>query len=106
MIWQDFVFLAGSILSIVFLAPTIKDTDARVPLATSLPSMLVGVAYGTAFFTLNMTFSAVGAFATGIMWSLICTFRSPSVTGLLRYDASRDRWLNALPFERLASWTR
>lgn len=78
MMWQDLVFLAGSVFSLVVLAPTVAETEARVPLATSAPSALIGVVYGLSFFTLGMTFSAVGSFATGIMWSLICYLRSPS----------------------------
>ncbi|MFA9416089.1 hypothetical protein [Natrinema sp. HArc-T2] len=77
MMWQDLVFMAGSSLSIVFLAPTLRDSSARVPLGTSLPSMGIGFVYATTFFTLGMTFSAAGALAAGTMWSLIALFRSP-----------------------------
>ncbi|MFA9502782.1 hypothetical protein NP511_10725 [Natrinema thermotolerans] len=77
MMWQDLVFMLGSGLSIVFLAPTLRDSSARVPLGTSLPSMGIGFVYATTFFTLGMTFSAMGAFAAGSMWSLIALFRSP-----------------------------
>jgi hypothetical protein len=86
MMWQDLVFMAGSTLSIVFLAPTLRDASARVPLGTSLPSMGIGMVYGFTFFTLGMTFSALGALAAGTMWSLIATFRSPQrpVHGLVR----------------------
>ena len=77
MMWQDLVFLVGSGLSIVFLAPTLRDAAARVPLGTSLPSMAIGVVYGVTFATLGMTFSAVGALAAGSMWALIAVFRSP-----------------------------
>ena len=78
MMWQDFVFLVGSTLSIVFLAPTLRDQAARVPLGTSLPSMGIGVVYAVTFATLGMTFSAVGSLAAATMWTLIATFRSPS----------------------------
>jgi len=77
MMWQDLVFMLGSSLSIVFLAPTLRDSSARVPLGTSLPSMGIGFVYATTFFTLGMSFSAVGALAAGTMWSLIALFRSP-----------------------------
>ncbi|RZH68814.1 hypothetical protein [Natrinema altunense] len=77
MMWQDFVFMLGSGLSIVFLAPTLRDSNARVPLGTSLPSMGIGFVYSLTFVTLGMTFSAAGAFAAGSMWSLIALFRSP-----------------------------
>ncbi|SEQ74392.1 hypothetical protein [Natrinema salaciae] len=77
MMWQDLVFMLGSGLSIVFLAPTLRDSNARVPLGTSLPSMGIGFVYSTTFFTLGMTFSALGALAAGSMWTLIALFRSP-----------------------------
>ncbi|SIR94170.1 hypothetical protein [Natronorubrum thiooxidans] len=78
MMWQDLVFMLGSGLSIVFLAPTLRDASARVPLGTSLPSMGIGFVYAITFFTLGMTFSAAGALAAGTMWSLIALIRSPS----------------------------
>lgn len=77
MMWQDFVFMIGSGLSIGFLAPTLRDASARVPLGTSIPSMGIGLVYGMTFATLGMTFSALGAFAAGAMWSLIAVARSP-----------------------------
>nr|WP_237560595.1 hypothetical protein [Halostella litorea] len=88
--WQDLVFMTGSSLSIVFLAPTLRDADARVPLGTSLPSMAIGLVYGMTFATLGMTFSALGAFAAGSMWSLIAVCRSPTdATTLTRRDGLR-----------------
>nr|WP_193569260.1 MULTISPECIES: hypothetical protein [Halostella] len=99
--WQDFVFMLGSSLSIFFLAPTLKDANARVPLATSLPSMAIGLAYGFTFTTLGMTFSALGAFAAGSMWSLIAVARSPSDgatltrrDGLRLFFADVQRWVD------------
>lgn len=82
--WQDLVFMLGSSLSIVFLAPTLRDVSARVPLGTSIPSMLIGGVYGFTFTTLGMTFSALGAFATTIMWSLIALYRSPGERALVK----------------------
>ncbi|EMA45142.1 hypothetical protein [Halobiforma nitratireducens] len=77
MMWQDFVFLFGSALSVLFLAPTLRDSNACVPLGTSLPSMTIGFVYAMTFATLGMTFSAAGSLAAGSMWSLIALFRSP-----------------------------
>lgn len=77
MMWQDFVFMMGSSLSIVFLAPTLRDATASVPIATSFPSMAIGGVYAFTFATLGMTFSAVGASATCVMWTLISFFRAP-----------------------------
>lgn len=77
MMWQDFVFLAGSVLSIVFLAPTIRDATARVPLASSVPSMTIGAVYAVTYATLGMTFSSLGSLGVGVMWSLIVCYRAP-----------------------------
>ena len=106
MMWQDLIFMLGSGLSIVFLAPTLRDASARVPLGTSLPSMGIGFVYGITFLTLGMTFSALGSIAAGTMWSLIALIRSPAGmhgTGrILRLESpvliARDlsRWLSRL----------
>lgn len=77
MMWQDVVFLLGSVFSLVVLVPTLRDSFANVPLGTSLPSATIGVAYGLTFFSLGMTMSAVGSLATGVMWSLVALLRSP-----------------------------
>jgi hypothetical protein len=77
MMWQDAVFLCGSVFSLVVLVPTLKDRMANVPLGTSIPSASIGIVYGVTFFTMGMTMSALGSFSTGIMWSLIAALRSP-----------------------------
>ncbi|NHN40696.1 hypothetical protein G9C85_03475 [Halorubellus sp. JP-L1] len=77
MMWQDLVFMAGSAFGIIVLLPTLKDQMASVPLGTAAPSAAIGLVYGSAFFTMDMVLSAVGAFATGVIWSLIALFRSP-----------------------------
>lgn len=95
MMWQDLVFLAGSVLSIVFLAPTVRDATARIPLGSSVPSMTIGAIYALTYGTMGMTFSAVGSIGVAVMWSLIVCYRSPGaqtgpmnivrfVTGLAR----------------------
>ena len=78
MIWQDVVFLAGNVFSLLVLVPTLRDEMANVPLGTALPSALIGGIYGTAFLTMGMTLSAFGAMLTGLMWSLIAYLRSPN----------------------------
>ncbi len=75
--WQDVVFLAGSVFSLVVLVPTLRDSMASVPLGTTLPSATIGLVYGTTFFTLGMELSAAGSLLTGVMWSLIAYLRSP-----------------------------
>ncbi|WP_440772307.1 hypothetical protein [Natronorubrum sp. DTA28] len=110
MMWQDLIFMIGSGLSIVFLAPTLRDATARVPLGTSLPSMGIGFVYGATFFTLGMTFSAAGSLAAGTMWALIAMIRSPTGMGisarLFRLEspgllaADLRRWINQQRAER------
>ncbi len=83
MIWQDLVFLVGSMTSVMFLYPTLRDKASRVPRATSIPSMLIGGVYSLTFFTLGMHFSAFGSFAACTMWSLIALFRNPEDESIL-----------------------
>ncbi|WP_290812610.1 hypothetical protein [Halovivax sp.] len=102
MMWQDLVFMIGSALSIGFLAPTLRDASACVPLGTSLPSMAIGLVYGVTFATLGMTFSALGAIAAGGMWASIAICRSPAAetatmtrTERLRlFGRDVSRWLD------------
>ena len=77
MIWQDVVFLVGSVCSLVVLLPTLRNPMAKVPLGTSLPSAAIGGLYGAAFLSMGMTLSGAGALLTGVVWSLIATVRSP-----------------------------
>ena len=77
MIWQEFVFVAGSAFSIFVLAPTLRDSMANVPLGTALPSAVIGIVYGVTWMTMGMYFSAAGALLTGSLWSLIAVLRSP-----------------------------
>ncbi|WP_336342663.1 hypothetical protein [Halalkalicoccus ordinarius] len=101
MIWQDLVFLIGSALSIVFLAPTLRDSDARVPLATSVPSMVIGLIYGATFASLGMGLSAVGS-AAALMWLLIGLLRSPPSSETV----SNRRGRTALFADDLHRWCR
>lgn len=78
MMWQDFVFLAGNVFSVAALAPTLRDETSKIPLGTSLPSLTLGFVYGTAFLTMDMTYSAAGALLTGVIWGLIALLRSPA----------------------------
>ncbi|WP_175480180.1 hypothetical protein [Natrinema salaciae] len=75
--WQDLVFLAGSVLSIVFLAPTVRDVTANIPLGSSVPSMTIGAVYAATYATMGMRFSAFGSLGVATMWSLIVCYRSP-----------------------------
>ncbi|MFC7081017.1 hypothetical protein [Halorussus caseinilyticus] len=89
--WQDLVFLAGSVFSVLFLAPTLTDHTARVPLGTSLPSAALGVVYGASFYSMGMAFSASGSFPTGVLWAGIAALRSPSLASLVPDGVSEVR---------------
>ena len=86
MMWQDLVFLVGSVFSLAVLVPTLRDSMASVPLGTTLPSATIGLIYGATFFSLGMMLSAAGSLLTGIMWSFIAYFRSPH-----RFNDRADR---------------
>jgi len=101
MIWQDFVFLIGSMTSVLFLYPTLRDSASQVPRATSVPSMIIGGAYSMTFFTLGMTFSAFGSFSACTMWSLIAAFRSPDDP-----EQSSNQVVNELRSRLLAQYNR
>ncbi len=47
---------------------------------TSVPKMALGAVYAVTFATMGMSLAAVGLLATGIMWSLLAAYRSPSAT--------------------------
>ena len=91
--WQDIVFLVGSMTSVAFLYPTLREKASQVPRATSIPSMIIGAIYSLTFFTLGMTFSAVGSFAACTMWSLIAAFRGPNTESISLVAEFRTRLL-------------
>ncbi|WP_227374262.1 hypothetical protein [Haladaptatus halobius] len=74
--WQEYVFLAGSIVIMISLVPTIRDEEAKVPLRTSVPSVLVLFVQTLAFLSMGLTFSAVGTGMGFGLWSLIATYKS------------------------------
>lgn len=89
--WQDLIFLLGSIFSIVSLTPTLRSAVASIPWATSLPSAAIGLVYGTTYMTLDMTLSAVGSLLAGLMWSLILLFRRPGTSDSALSDTPLNR---------------
>ena len=89
--WQDLIFLAGSVFSLVVLVPTLRDSMASVPLGTTVPSAAIGLVYGATFFSLGMTLSGVGSLLTGVMWSCIALLRSPNSLGDRLRDGLRAR---------------
>lgn len=78
--WQDAVFLGGSIVIMISLVPTLRDEDAKVPLTTSVPSVLVLFSQTIAFTSLGMTASAAGTGMGFGLWTLIAKYKAPSET--------------------------
>lgn len=88
--WQDTVILAGSIVAIVSLLPTLFDEDATVPKSTSVPTLAVLSAQSVAFYTMGLLGSAAGAGAGLVVWALIAYFKAsdPSPVGNALPDSS------------------
>lgn len=86
--WQDIVILAGSIVAIASLFPTLLDENASVPLSTSVPTLVVLSGQGVAFYTLDLTGSAVGALAGFVVWSLIAYYKAPEDSSVLPVNVS------------------
>jgi len=78
--WQDIVILAGSIVAIASLVPTLLDEDASVPLSTSVPTLVVLSGQGVAFYSLDLLGSALGAAAGFVVWGLIAYYKAPDRT--------------------------
>lgn len=75
--WQDAVFLGGSIVIMLSLVPTLRDEDAKIPLRTSVPSVVVLLCQTLAFSSLGMTASAAGTGMGFGLWTLIAKYKSP-----------------------------
>lgn len=77
--WQDTVFLCGSVLTALALGPVLRDSKACVPLGTSLLSAGLRTAYVVAFLSLGMTWSAAGVALVSALWGLVALYRRPSL---------------------------
>lgn len=78
--WQDIVILAGSIVAIGSLIPTLLNEDALVPHTTSIPTLIVLSGQGVAFYSLGLLGSAAGAGAGILVWGLIAYYKAPDDT--------------------------
>ena len=77
--WQDAVFLGGSLLTALALGPLLRNSNACVPLGTSLSYAGLRVAYVAAFLSLGMAWSAAGVALVGAIWALVAMYRRPSL---------------------------
>lgn len=94
--WQDIVILAGSIVAIASLIPTLIDENAIVPHTTSIPTMVVLSGQGVAFYTLDLLGSALGAGAGILIWSLIAYYKAPGDAALLSERRSLSHTIGRL----------
>ncbi|WP_327052661.1 hypothetical protein [Halomicrococcus gelatinilyticus] len=92
--WQDFVFLGGSVIIMLSLVPTLRDENASVPLRTSLPSVVVLFAQTIAFATIGLTASALGTGMGVVLWSLIAKWKSPNHERI--FDRSFGRYVSTI----------
>ncbi|RRJ28271.1 hypothetical protein EIK79_16200 [Halocatena pleomorpha] len=92
--WQDIVILAGSIVAIASLIPTLIDENALVPHTTSVPTLVVLSGQGFAYYTLDLVGSAVGAAAGLCVWSLIAYYKAPDDAMLVSYERSLSHKIN------------
>jgi hypothetical protein len=98
--WQDTVILAGSIVAIASLVPTILDEDAIVPHMTSIPTLVVLSGQSVAFYSLGLTGSALGAGAGLIVWSLIAYYKAPDETNATPNETNATPDANTSVVER------
>lgn len=76
MIWQELVFVTGSIISIVTLMPTLRNVASVVPRKTSLPAAVLGITFALTYASMDMYVSGSGALVTGLLWAAIARWRS------------------------------
>ncbi len=93
--WQDIVILAGSIVAIASLVPTLLDENASVPHKTSVPTLVVLSGQGFAFYSMDLLGSALGAAAGLVIWSLIAYYKAPEDSPSVTEKFSRSS--NAAP---------
>lgn len=101
--WQDIVILAGSIVAIASLIPTLIDENALVPHTTSIPTLIVLSGQSVAFYTLGLLGSAVGAGAGICIWSLIAYYKAPDDAALFSEGSlshTIDRLRTTVPIGR------
>ncbi|QLD88344.1 hypothetical protein HWV07_04575 [Natronomonas salina] len=77
--WQDAIFLCGSVLTALALGPVLRDSRACIPLGTSLTSAGLRTAYVAAFLSLGMVWSAAGVALVSTLWVLVALYRRPSL---------------------------
>lgn len=77
MIWQDAVFTVGGFLLTINLLPTVLNSEAKVPLATSALTALVLYVYAGTMASLGLHYSAVMNLATAAFWTFIAFYRRP-----------------------------
>lgn len=68
--WQDYVFLAGGIIFIFALFPSLFSKD-KPNWMTSISTSFFLYCYATAFFSLNLKYAAITTVVTATIWLIL-----------------------------------
>jgi hypothetical protein len=75
LILQDAALGGGALVLIALLLPTLLDSRAAVPLATSATTGAVLALYAAVYVSLGLALAAAGSAATAALWFLVAAFR-------------------------------
>ena len=70
MIWQDLVFMLGGFIFAPSLYFMIRD-KAKPPVKTSLPTLLVLVAFVATYITMGFWLATISTSLTALCWSIL-----------------------------------
>lgn len=74
--WQEYFLASGQILFILFLIPTIKNKEAKLPKLTSKLTGYMLFGYALTYFSLHFYYPAITACLASITWLWISNNRS------------------------------
>jgi len=74
MLWQDFIFPAGSVIFWISLYHAIRKRDAP-PVWTSGPTALVLYVFAVTYATLDLWLSATFSVVTALLWTWLLIMR-------------------------------
>jgi hypothetical protein len=75
-IWQDWVFLVGTIFFDIAAAISLINPSTVVPLFSSIATAVVGVALGYTQYTLNLKITSIASYVNALIWALIAIYRN------------------------------
>lgn len=77
MIWQDYLFTAGSVYFAISLIPTCADPRTTMPRYKSLPTALFLLAFAYAQVTLGMVVAPACEVVCAACWGFLALRRAP-----------------------------